>query len=95
MDIDLQQRSVEFSQLFKAHNNLRPALLEKMPPMQISRVSNQNSDYSEENDGGELILNGSEDDRENVNNKIATSDSVGLTVSPFQFISIRFSLLVN
>lgn len=76
MDIDLQQRSVEFSQLFKAHNNLRPALLEKMPPMQISRVSNQNSDYSEENEGGELILNGSEEDPENVNNKIATSDSV-------------------
>lgn len=76
MDIDLQQRSVEFSQLFKSHNNLRPALLEKMPPMQITRVSNQNSDYSEDNDGGELILNGSEDDRENVNNKIATSDSV-------------------
>lgn len=77
LDIDLQQRSVEFSQLFKAHNSLRPALLEKMPPMQITRVSNQNSDYSEENDGGsELILNGSEEDPEKVNNKIATSDSV-------------------
>lgn len=76
MDIDLQQRSVEFSQLFKSHNNLRPALLEKMPPMQVSRVSNQNSDFNEENDGGELILNGSDDDPENLNNKIATSDSV-------------------
>lgn len=78
LDIDLQQRSVEFSQLFKAHNNLRPALLEKMPPMQITRVSNQSSDYSEENDGAELILNGSEENRENVNNKIATSDSNAL-----------------
>lgn len=48
-----------------------------MPPMQITRVSNQSSDYSEENDGGsELILNGSEEDPEKVNNKIATSDSV-------------------
>lgn len=70
----MQQRSVEFSQLFKAHNNLRPALLEKMPPMQITRVSNQNSDFNEENESGELILNGSDDDQEN--QKIATSDSV-------------------
>lgn len=76
LDIDLQQRSVEFSQLFKAHKNLRPALLEKMPPMQITRVSNQSSDYSEEIEGGELILNGTGEEPENMNNKIATSDSV-------------------
>lgn len=50
--------------------------------MQITRVSNQNSDYSEENDGGELILNGSEEDPEKVNNKIATNDSVCLQFIP-------------
>lgn len=75
MDIDLQQRSVEFSQLFKAHNNLRPALLEKMPPMQIARDSNQNADFNEETEN-ELLINGSEEDPENVNSKIPTSDSV-------------------
>lgn len=72
----MQQRSVEFSQLFKSHANLRPALLEKMPPMQITRVSNQSSDLNEENESGELILNGSDEDPEN--SKIVTSDSVNL-----------------
>lgn len=67
---------MEFSQLFKAHSNLRSALLEKMPPMQISRVSNQNSDYAEDNDGNELIENGIDGDNDSTNNKIATSDSV-------------------
>lgn len=74
LNIDLQQRSVEFSQLFKSHNNLRPALLEKMPPMQIIKVSNQNSDYAEENESAELIENGF--DADSGNNKIPTSDSV-------------------
>ncbi|XP_031628830.1 AP-1 complex subunit gamma-1 isoform X2 [Contarinia nasturtii] len=75
LDIDLQQRSVEFSQLFKAHNNLRPALLEKMPPMQITRDSNQNSEFNEESE--ELITNG-DDNGENLNSKIAPSDSNAL-----------------
>lgn len=75
MDIDLQQRSVEFSQLFKGHAGLRPALLEKMPPMQISRVSNQNTEFNDETIG-ELILNGSEEDPESINNKIAPGNSV-------------------
>lgn len=83
MNIDLQQRSVEFSQLFKTHNNLRPALLEKMPPMQVARVSNQNSDYVEENGRlGELIENGLES---NGDNKIATSDSVRLKASDYYY----------
>lgn len=34
MDIDLQQRGVEFSQLFRKHQNLRSALLEPMPPIE-------------------------------------------------------------
>lgn len=77
MDIDLQQRAVEFSQLFKSHSNLRPALLEKMPPMQISRVSNQNSDFIGENDVEEPIINGT-DGTENVNNKVQSSNSVSI-----------------
>ncbi|XP_055298436.1 AP-1 complex subunit gamma-1 isoform X4 [Sitodiplosis mosellana] len=75
LDIDLQQRSVEFSQLFKTHNSLRPALLEKMPPMQITRVSNQNTEFSEENEP-ELIMNG--EDESDVNSKMAPSDSSAL-----------------
>lgn len=73
MNIDLQQRSVEFSQLFKSHGNLRSALLEKMPPMQVTRESNQNAD--EESEGNELIENGV-DDGTNVNSKMLSNDSV-------------------
>lgn len=74
LDIDLQQRSVEFSQLFKTHSNLRPALLEKMPPMQITRVSNQNTEPNEET--VELFING-DDSPEDVNSKFAlVSDTV-------------------
>lgn len=78
LHVDLQQRSVEFSQLFKAHSNLRPALLEKMPPMQVTRVSSQNNDPSESNDI--LLENGIEDnDSSKFANKIPNSDSVSLS----------------
>lgn len=83
LNIDLQQRSVEFSQLFKSHNNLRPALLEKMPPMQVTRISNQNSEYAEDSGRlGELIENGLEG---NGDNKIPTSDSVRFRVSDYYY----------
>ena len=34
LNVELQQRGVEFSQLFTRHDSLRPALLERMPPME-------------------------------------------------------------
>ena len=34
MEIDLQQRGVEFSVLFRQHDSMRSALLEPMPPME-------------------------------------------------------------
>ena len=37
MHIELQQRGIEFSQLFKKYDHLRPALLERMPPMETAR----------------------------------------------------------
>uniref|UniRef100_A0A1L8DVQ8 AP-1 complex subunit gamma n=1 Tax=Nyssomyia neivai TaxID=330878 RepID=A0A1L8DVQ8_9DIPT len=65
LNVDLQQRGVEFSQLFKTHNHLRAALLEKMPPMQLNRMSAQNGaggsgTSPDENGGGgvDLIENG-------------------------------------
>ena len=33
----MQQRGIEFSQLFRKYDNLRPALLERMPPMETAR----------------------------------------------------------
>lgn len=42
MHIDLQQRGVEFSQLFGTYNHLRESLLEKMPAMTINRINGAN-----------------------------------------------------
>ncbi|XP_070074417.1 AP-1 complex subunit gamma-1 isoform X3 [Drosophila takahashii] len=44
LNVDLQQRGVEFTQLFGHYKHLRPPLLEKMPAMQISRISSQNGE---------------------------------------------------
>lgn len=57
LHIDLQQRGVEFTQLFGNYNNLRDALLEKMPPMQVNRVNGSSSNGIEES---ELISNGND-----------------------------------
>lgn len=46
LNIDLQQRGVEFLQLFRDYSHLRSALLEKMPPMNVNRVQqNGNGSY--------------------------------------------------
>ncbi|XP_054726984.1 AP-1 complex subunit gamma-1 isoform X5 [Anastrepha obliqua] len=60
LNVDLQQRGVEFTQLFGTYKNLRPPLLEKMPPMQISRISSQNGESSGSYDDNspDLIENG-------------------------------------
>ncbi|RMX50218.1 hypothetical protein pdam_00004802 [Pocillopora damicornis] len=41
MDVELQQRGVEFGSLFKNHDSMRPALLEKMPVMESKPVSSE------------------------------------------------------
>ncbi|XP_055541750.1 AP-1 complex subunit gamma-1-like [Wyeomyia smithii] len=48
LNIDLQQRAIEFSQLFTNFKHLRPALLEKMPVLKISDMSSSeyNSDFT-------------------------------------------------
>lgn len=37
LHIELQQRGVEFSQLFGKYTGMREALLERMPPMEVVR----------------------------------------------------------
>ncbi|XP_066584813.1 AP-1 complex subunit gamma-1 isoform X3 [Prorops nasuta] len=37
LHIELQQRGIEFSQLFRKYDHMRPALLERMPPMETAR----------------------------------------------------------
>ncbi|KAL7042269.1 hypothetical protein ACKWTF_001087 [Chironomus riparius] len=43
LNIDLQQRGVEFSQLFGQYSHLRESLLEKMPAMTINKINGTNS----------------------------------------------------
>lgn len=73
LNVDLQQRGVEFTQLFGSHNHLRPALLEKMPPMQISRIATQNGGTYDEN-SPDLIENGLEEAESNMNTVPALGD---------------------
>lgn len=49
LHVEIQQRGVEFSQLFGKYSNLRPPLLERMPPMEVSRQSDSqtNGDISD------------------------------------------------
>lgn len=44
----MQQRGVEFSQLFGPYNNLRESLLEKMPAMTINRMNGANGNGESE-----------------------------------------------
>ncbi|CAH0718797.1 unnamed protein product, partial [Brenthis ino] len=46
--IELQQRGVELSQLYKQYAHLRPALLERMPPMEAAAAERDDSDAEPE-----------------------------------------------
>lgn len=48
LNIDLQQRGVEFMQLFGPYNHLRESLLEKMPAMTINRINGTNGNGENE-----------------------------------------------
>lgn len=66
LHIDLQQRGVEFSQLFRDYSHLRPALLEKMPKLQKSLTNGDGngtgSGLFDENSGGiDLIESGGDE----------------------------------
>lgn len=64
--VELQQRAVEFSSLFSKYNNLRPSVLERMPPMTV-RADKRNG-----------VTNGEADD-EDVNEE--TEEAVDRQVS--------------
>ncbi|XP_029720048.1 AP-1 complex subunit gamma-1 isoform X2 [Aedes albopictus] len=57
LHIDLQQRGVEFSQLFRDYSHLRPALLEKMPKIQKSLPNGNDSNgiFDEHSNSIDLI----------------------------------------
>ncbi|GAB6030396.1 AP-1 complex subunit gamma-1 [Chamberlinius hualienensis] len=56
LNIELQQRSAEFSQLFGKYNNLRPELLERMPAMESKHPSGTNNLQNGDAHNGENLL---------------------------------------
>ncbi|XP_049816900.1 AP-1 complex subunit gamma-1 isoform X3 [Schistocerca nitens] len=56
LHVELQQRGVEFTQLFRKFEHLRPALLERMPPMETARPAA----------GQGVVANGEADEAENL-----------------------------
>lgn len=62
LDVELQQRSVEYSQIFNKYDNLRPSLLEQMPLIESSRSKN----ILHENTPEENLLNGVAEESQDV-----------------------------
>lgn len=58
LHIDLQQRGVEFSQLFREYSHLRPALLEKMPKIQKSLPNGTDSGIFDEHSNSIDLIEG-------------------------------------
>jgi len=92
LNVDLQQRGVEFTQLFGNYKNLRNALLEKMPAMQISRMSSQNGEStgSYDDNSPDLIENGIADAEGNIESNI---NSMGDNTVSFSLVSRSVSLI--
>lgn len=81
LNVDLQQRGIEFSQLFRDYNSLRPALLEKMPPMQVNKTNGNG--VSEESSGPDLIeTEGEETLLSSGVKSTGASDSVSFDLTP-------------
>ena len=56
MNIELQQRAVEFCKLFTKHSSLRPSLLEKMPPLpKLNRKERENEKEENQFTNGDLL----------------------------------------
>ena len=56
MNIELQQRAVEFCTLFTKHSSLRPSLLEKMPPLpKLNRKERENEKEENQFTNGDLL----------------------------------------
>lgn len=72
LNVELQQRGVEFSQLFRRHAPLRSALLERMPPLEIVA---QNNDEENE-DSSSIHCNGDDTSDANSPTLHRTQDEV-------------------
>ncbi|XP_034248524.1 AP-1 complex subunit gamma-1 isoform X4 [Thrips palmi] len=77
LHIELQQRGVEFTQLFNSHAHLRPALLERMPPMEAIRRDNGSQQQQTQNNAVNGLLDVAD---VNTDDSTVNSDSNALLV---------------
>lgn len=103
LHIDLQQRGVEFSQLFREYSHLRPALLEKMPKIQKSLPNGNDSGGIYEEHSNDLLESGGDEPEgngiiSNSVNKIGTDallDLLGGVDDPAESIDLVSSVTVK
>ncbi|KRT82627.1 hypothetical protein AMK59_3340 [Oryctes borbonicus] len=83
LHIELQQRGVEFTQLFGKHGNLRAALLERMPPMELVR---QETDAQANGDSEQLETKSDDSPKHTNNESNALLDLLGSDSSDLDVI---------
>lgn len=76
MNIELQQRAVEFCTLFTKHSNLRPSLLEKMPPLPKLNRKERNEKEDNNLSNGDLLSESL--NQNNLNNSTTNKNSNAL-----------------
>lgn len=79
--MELQQRGIEFTQLFRQHGHLRPALLEKMPAMPKASTRNNNNNSPDGGENGvevELLSGGAAEEADALKLPGLGADSVSL-----------------
>ncbi|KAK9693608.1 Adaptin N terminal region [Popillia japonica] len=83
LHIELQQRGVEFTQLFGKYSNLRSALLERMPPMELVR---QESDAQPNGDLEQLEVKSDVSPKHITNESNALLDLLGSDSSDLDIV---------
>lgn len=73
LHMELQQRGSEYSQLFLKYDTLRPALLERMPPLEVTHRQNEAPEMT----NGEQTPSPSSGDDMSVPETDSAPDSVG------------------
>ncbi len=89
LNIDLQQRAVEFGVLCRSYDHLRGPILERMPPIPSDRLNKRsavNGDIggTDQNNSEELLLGDLSPDHTNVNDhgdSVCTADCLTTTIN--------------